>query len=183
MIGTGASAVQIVPSIAREVERLDVYQRTPIWVSPKFDPQIPGWMKTVFARVPSRSGHARGRQRPVEFISSSWSSTSATCSSSCASRGRNQALPRGAVKDPELRRKLTPEYGMGCKRPCVSNYYLRAFNRDNVELVTEPIERVTPQRHPRRDGTERELDADLLATGFRLSSDPENLPPHAGPRP
>jgi cation diffusion facilitator CzcD-associated flavoprotein CzcO len=77
------------------------------------------------------------------------------------------------VKDPELRRKLTPEYGMGCKRPSVSNDYLRTFNRENVELITEPIDRVTPAGIATAEG-ERPLDAIIMATGFRLASDPEN---------
>jgi cation diffusion facilitator CzcD-associated flavoprotein CzcO len=81
---------------------------------------------------------------------------------------------RRQVKDPGVRRKLTPDYGFGCKRPSVSNSYLRTFNRDNVELVTDPIDTVTPTGLRTADGTEREVDAIVLATGFRLASDPEN---------
>ena len=93
-------------------------------------------------------------------------------------------LARPQVRDPELRRKLTPDYGFGCKRPSVSNHYLRTFNRDNVELVTDPIERVTAERGSRTaDGREREVDALILATGFRLASDPENYRRTPGARP
>jgi cation diffusion facilitator CzcD-associated flavoprotein CzcO len=63
---------------------------------------------------------------------------------------------------------------MGCKRPSVSNHYLRTFNRDNVELVTDPIERVTPAGVRTADGRERPVDVLVLATGFRMASDPEN---------
>src|SRR5262249_57445394 len=60
IVGTGASAVQIVPTIAREVERLDVYQRTPIWIAPKFDPDIPGWLQRMFKRLPFTERIVRG---------------------------------------------------------------------------------------------------------------------------
>ena len=89
---------------------------------------------------------------------------------------------RAQVPDPELRRKLTPSYGFGCKRPAVSNTYLRTFMRDNVELVTAPIERVTPTGVVDAEGREREVDALILATGFRLASDPEVYTAHADPR-
>jgi cation diffusion facilitator CzcD-associated flavoprotein CzcO len=68
---------------------------------------------------------------------------------------------------------LTPSYGFGCKRPAVSNTYLRTFTRENVELVTTPIERVTEAGVVDADGTARDVDALILATGFRLASDPE----------
>jgi cation diffusion facilitator CzcD-associated flavoprotein CzcO len=86
----------------------------------------------------------------------------------------NKRFLRQSVKDPELREKLTPDYGMGCKRPSVSNHYLRAFNRDNVALVTDTIERVTPTGVRTVDGVEREVDAIVFATGFRMAADPEN---------
>jgi cation diffusion facilitator CzcD-associated flavoprotein CzcO len=78
---------------------------------------------------------------------------------------------RSQVRDPELRRKLTPDYGLGCKRPAVSNTYLRTFTRDHVDLVTDPIEAITPTGVRTRDGREREIDALVLATGFRMAYD------------
>ena len=176
IVGTGASAVQIVPSIAREVAQLDVYQRTPIWVGPKFDPPIPSWIQTLFRRVPltQRITHAIATAiiefvliflviyyRPMRFAGR-WIETS------------NRRFLKKSVRDPELRRKLMPDYGMGCKRPSVSNHYLRAFNRDDVELVTDSIERVTPGGIRTVDGRERPVDVLVLATGFRMASDPEN---------
>ena len=78
-------------------------------------------------------------------------------------------------RTPSCARKLTPEYGIGCKRPSVSNPYLRTFNRDNVELVTEPIERVTADGRPHRGRhASARSTRSILATGFRLASDPEN---------
>jgi cation diffusion facilitator CzcD-associated flavoprotein CzcO len=177
VVGTGASAVQIVPEIAPVVARLDVYQRTPIWVAPKFDPEIPKWTKTLFRRVPLTQRITRVvaglilefilvflvvNYRRVPFLSR-WIEAS------------NKRFLRASVRDPELRRKLTPDYGLGCKRPSVSNDYLRTFNRANVELVTDRIERVTARGIQTADGTERPVDAIVLATGFRLASDPENF--------
>jgi len=176
IVGTGASAVQIIPAIAREVGRLDVYQRTPIWVGPKFDPPIPNWIKTLFRRVPITQRVTRAvASAIVEFVliflvvnyryvafAQRWIERS------------NRRFLEQSVPDPELRRKLTPGYGMGCKRPSVSNHYLRTFNRDNVELITDPIERVTREGIRSLDGEERPADVIVLATGFRMASDPEN---------
>ena len=176
IVGTGASAVQIIPSIARDVAQLDVYQRTPIWVGPKFDPKIPSWLQTLFRRVPFTQRVTRAvASAIVEFIliflvvnyqrvkfAQGWIESS------------NKRFLKQSVKDPELRRKLTPDYGMGCKRPSVSNHYLRTFNRDNVELITDPIARVTPAGIHTADGRDRPADAIVLATGFRMASDPEN---------
>jgi cation diffusion facilitator CzcD-associated flavoprotein CzcO len=176
VVGTGASAVQIVPTIAPRVERLDVYQRTPIWVAPKFDPKIPPAVKRLFASVPLAQRGARAVASAItEFILIFMvvhyrraPFVPRVAEAYCKSHLRRQ------VRDPELRRRLTPRYGLGCKRPSVSNHYLRAFNRPNVELVTDRIERITPTGVRTADGREREVDAIVLATGFRLASDPEN---------
>jgi len=177
IVGTGASAVQIVPEIAREVGRLDVYQRTPIWIAPKFDPKIPAWLQRLFRRVPlaQRALYAVC-SAIVEFILTFMVVNYGRVSFPV--RRAEAACRRwleASVRDPEVREKLTPDYALGCKRPSVSNAYLKAFNRDNVELVTDPIERVTASGIRTADGVEREVDALVLATGFRLASDPENF--------
>jgi cation diffusion facilitator CzcD-associated flavoprotein CzcO len=176
IVGTGASAVQIIPSIAPQVAQLDVYQRTPIWVSPKFDPAIPEPVKRLFARVPLTQRLTRliasaitefllifmvVNYRRVPFFAR-WIERS------------NKRFIAKSVRDPELRRKLTPDYGLGCKRPSVSNDYLRSFNRDNVALVSDRIDRITASGVRTADGAERPVDAIVLATGFRMASDPEN---------
>jgi cation diffusion facilitator CzcD-associated flavoprotein CzcO len=79
-----------------------------------------------------------------------------------------RAFIRQQVKDPDLADRLTPRYGLGCKRPGVSNDYLRTFNRENVELVTATIERVTPTGIQTVDGTHREIDTLILATGYKV---------------
>ena len=175
VVGTGASAVQIVPSIAKQVAQLDVYQRTPIWVSPKFDPPIPDWIKKMYRRVPLTQRITRLVASAIVEVLLVWMVVNYQRVKPVARRleERNRRFVRKSVKDPELQRKLTPEYGMGCKRPSVSNSYLRAFNRENVELVTDPIARITADGIRTADGREREVDAIVLATGFRMSSNPE----------
>jgi cation diffusion facilitator CzcD-associated flavoprotein CzcO len=177
IVGTGASAVQIIPKIARDVARLDVYQRTPIWISPKPDPKIPEFAKKLFARLPFTQRISRGvasaiTEFIVVFMPLHYSRFPFVAR---VIENRNKAFLKSQVRDPEVRAKLTPDYGMGCKRPSVSNTYWRAFSRDNVELVTDPIDRVTESGVRGADGTEREVDVLILATGFRLASDPENF--------
>jgi cation diffusion facilitator CzcD-associated flavoprotein CzcO len=177
VVGTGASAVQIVPTIAPKVERLDVYQRTPIWVSPKFDPPILEPVKRLFATVPAAQAGARAVASAItEFILIFMvvHYKKAPFIPRLA-EGYIKRFMRVQVRDPEVRRALTPEYGLGCKRPSVSNHYLKTFNRQNVDLVTDPIERVTAAGVRTADGSERPVDAIVLATGFRLASDPENF--------
>jgi cation diffusion facilitator CzcD-associated flavoprotein CzcO len=175
MVGTGASAVQIVPEIARDVARLDVYQRTPIWVSPKFDPPIPGWVQSVFRRLPLTQRVARLvasaiTELIVVFMVVNYRRVPHITR---AVEAHNKRWLARWVKDPEMRAKLTPDYGMGCKRPSISNDYLRTFNRDNVELVTDPIDRVTAAGIRTASGIERPVDVIVTATGFRMASDPE----------
>jgi cation diffusion facilitator CzcD-associated flavoprotein CzcO len=176
VVGTGASAVQVIPEIAPVVERLDVYQRTPIWVGPKFDPPTPRWLQQLYRRLPPAQQLARRlTSRGVELV----------LIDLVVHHHRVPFIAEGLVsaarrfwyatqvRDPEVRAKLTPDYGLGCKRPSVSNSYLRTFNRSNVELVTTTIERVTENGLRTVDGVERQIDVLVLATGFRLANDPE----------
>jgi cation diffusion facilitator CzcD-associated flavoprotein CzcO len=176
VVGTGASAIQIIPKIARGVSRLDVYQRTPIWVGPKVDFPTSKAAKWLFRRYPrAQDAVRRAVTRGVEaglvglvvnHDELGWITRMAGW------LARN--IWYRQVRDPDVRRRLTPNYEVGCKRPSVSNSYLRTFNRPNVELVSEPIERVTPAGIRTVDGREREIDVLVLATGFRLATDPEN---------
>jgi cation diffusion facilitator CzcD-associated flavoprotein CzcO len=176
VVGTGASAVQIVPEIAPVLQRLDVYQRTPIWVGPKVDFRTSGLAKQLFRRHPPVQDAIRRVVTGVleaglvgavvHYESSAWLTRSAGW------LARNVWYRQ--VRDPDVRRRLIPDYDVGCKRPSVSNSYLRSFNRPNVELVSERIERVYDRGIRTVDGREREIDVLVLATGFRLATDPEN---------
>jgi cation diffusion facilitator CzcD-associated flavoprotein CzcO len=178
IIGTGASAVQIIPKIARDVARLDVYQRTPIWVGPKLDPPTPRALQWLFRRVPRSQQVVRAAvTRAVEaglvglvvhHDELGWITRAGGW------LGRN-VWYRTQVRDRDVRRRLTPRYEIGCKRPSVSNTYLRTFNRETVELIDDPIERITATGVRTADGREREIDVLILATGFRLATDPEHF--------
>jgi cation diffusion facilitator CzcD-associated flavoprotein CzcO len=176
IVGTGASAVQIIPEIARAVGHLDVYQRTPIWVFPKVDYPTAQPVKSLFARQPAiQDAVRRTLTRVLEaglvggvvhYEQAAWAPRTA------AWLARN--IWYRQVRDPDVRRRLIPDYDVGCKRPSVSNSYLRTFNRDNVELISDRIERVTTDGIRTEDGRERGIDVLVLATGFRLATDPEN---------
>ena len=176
IVGTGASAVQIIPKIARRAGRLDVYQRTPIWVFPKLDYPTSRAVRWLFAREPRvQDAVRRSLTRALEaglVQGVLHYESSAPIIHGAAWLARN--IWYRQVRDPDVRRRLTPSYDVGCKRPSVSNSYLRTFNRQNVELISERIERVTPHGIKTSDGREREIDVLVLATGFRLATDPEN---------
>jgi cation diffusion facilitator CzcD-associated flavoprotein CzcO len=177
IVGTGASAVQIIPEIAPRLARLDVYQRTPIWVAPKWDPRTPPWLMEAFRQFPPLQRAVRGAAASTaELLLIALALNHERIpwvAEGIAARLRERWYAT-QVRDPAVRAKLLPKYGFGCKRPAVSNTYLATFNRDNVELVTDPIDRVTPTGIRTRGGATREVDVLVLATGFRLANDPEN---------
>jgi cation diffusion facilitator CzcD-associated flavoprotein CzcO len=170
VIGTGATAVQLVPEIARDVAELTVYQRTPIWVTPKVDGPIPRPVQRLFARVPLT-------QRAARAVNTS--ALELMMVTAVLHFRQANALNRGAallakahlrrqVRDPELRRKLTPDYDFGCKRPTFSNDYFPTFNRPNVHLETTPIAHVEADGIVTTDGGKTEIDTLVLATGYDI---------------
>ena len=168
IIGTGASAVQIIPEIAPKVAHLDVYQRTPIWCFPKFD-----WRLGALARAAMRLPGGKAIQRllaqtyvEVTFPLSAQYYGVFPLAKHSEKIGRAYLLRH--VKDATVRDKLTPRYAVGCKRPAFHNAYLQAYNRDNVELITEPIAKITGSGVATADGTLRDVDVLILATGFKV---------------
>ena len=170
VIGTGATSVQLVPTIAREVADLTVFQRTPIWVFPKPDRRISPRMRRLFRRFPIT-------QKVSRFIG--WASLEALLvvgvlhyrqfrfTNGIAEKLSIRNLNR-QVSDPALRRKLTPTYSFGCKRPTVSNDYYRAFTKPHVHLETTPIERIDAHAVVTAGGARHEIDTLILATGYNI---------------
>jgi len=170
VIGTGATAVQLVPEIAPRLAQLDVYQRTAIWVGPKNDWRIPPWVRMLFARLPFTQKIARFFSTTlleVLTVSAILHNKQLPLLTRIAERACKAHLRR-YVKDPVLRRKLTPSYPFGCKRPTFSNHYYRAFTRPNVELITDGIARIEPDGIVTVDGKKRPIDTLVLATGYSV---------------
>jgi cation diffusion facilitator CzcD-associated flavoprotein CzcO len=169
VVGTGASAIQVVPAIASKVSKLVVFQRTPAWVVPRPDEPYSAAKRWWFRHVPFTQKLSRAREylsREVAVLGL-----------------RNPKLMRGAerialrhlkaqVPDPALRQKLTPSYAMGCKRILLSNDYYPALAQPNVEVVTEGIREVTPTGLVTSDGTHHEVDTIILCTGFKVTNHP-----------
>lgn len=167
VIGTGASAIQVIPSIQPQVERLDVYQRTPPWVLPKPDFEIAERTKRLFANLPT----AQRLLRNTIFLASEAIFGPLVILDTKASSVLEHVARRNLVSnvpDPALREKLTPKYRIGCKRVLLSSDYYPAMTRENVRLVTEPIARVTPTGIKTGDGKIEKVDVIVLATGFRV---------------
>ncbi len=178
IIGTGASAVQVVPSIAREVARLTVFQRTPIWCLPKPDRRLPGGVRSALGHIPGlRAGLRALSQAYVELLFPVPAHFAGLVPiTALGERAGRQHLAR-QVRDAAVRDKLTPRYPLGCKRPGFSNDYLRTFNRANVILETDSIERITRTGIRTTTGTDHELDILITATGFKVF-EPGNMPPY-----
>ncbi|MFD4180518.1 flavin-containing monooxygenase [Rhodococcus sp. NPDC058514] len=170
IIGTGATAVQLIPEVARRVAELTVYQRTPIYVVPKVDVPIPGPVQKLFARIPLAQRAARAVSASaleLLMVSAVLHFRQAKILNKAAAAASRAHL-RAQVGDAELRRKLTPDYDFGCKRPTFSNSYYRTFTRPHVHLETGTIERIEPNAIVTVDGTRAEIDTLILATGFNL---------------
>ena len=170
VIGTGATAVQLIPQIATRAAALTVYQRTPIWVTPKTDFAIPRALQLLFAAQP-------WTQRLARRANSAWLESIMVTGVLHYRQAKlfNQAAAaiarahlRRQVRDPELRRKLTPDYSFGCKRPTFSNDYYPTFTQPHVSLETTPINRITESGIVTSEGKETDVDVLVLATGFNL---------------
>ncbi|MGH3674286.1 MAG: flavin-containing monooxygenase [Mycobacterium sp.] len=168
VIGTGASAVQVIPEIAPIVKHLTVFQRTPIWCFPKADvPLSPAARRAM--RIPG--GKSVQRLMSQAFVELTFPLAAQYFTMNPMARRMDEvgkAYLRREVKDTVVRDKLTPRYAVGCKRPGFHNTYLATFNRDNVSLVTEPIEKITGSGVATVEGDLHEVDVLILATGFKV---------------
>jgi cation diffusion facilitator CzcD-associated flavoprotein CzcO len=169
VIGTGASAIQFVPEIQPRVGRLHVFQRTAPWVMPRGDRALKPAERRLFRRLPAAQLAVRAaiywaRESFVMLF-------------------RHPRLGKGAerialrhlhaqVRDPELRRKLRPDFSIGCKRILPSDEWYPALTQPNVEVVTDVIREVRPRSIVTADGTEREVDTIVFGTGFRVTDLP-----------
>jgi cyclohexanone monooxygenase len=178
IIGTGASAVQVIPEIAPIVSQLTVFQRTPIWCFPKLDVPLPKAARWAM-RIPGGKVVQRLLSQAFVELTFTIAAQYFTVFPLAKRMGKaGRAYLRQEVEDPEVREQLTPRYAVGCKRPGFHNTYLATFNRDNVRLVTDPIDKITPSSVATANGDNHEIDVLILATGFKVM-DTDNVPTFA----
>ncbi|MEU8680559.1 NAD(P)/FAD-dependent oxidoreductase [Streptomyces sp. NPDC048611] len=170
MIGTGASAIQIVPAIQPEVERLTLFQRTPPWVLPRADRKISAAEKWLHAKVPATRAARRGLLWGIRELQVS-AFTKRPNELGLIERLARSHLNK-AVKDPALRAALTPDYRIGCKRILLSNTYYPALAQPNVDLVSAGLKEVRGSTLVGADGSETEADAIVFGTGFHVTDLP-----------
>lgn len=170
VIGTGASAIQIVPSIAPDADRLTLFQRTPPWVIPRVDRRITGPERWLHGKVPVTGALRRGLLWGIRELQVG-GFTKQPDRMGLVEKLASAHMKR-AVKDPELRRKLTPGYRIGCKRILLSNDYYPALARPDVDVVASGLREVRGNTLVADDGTETEVDAIIFGTGFHVTDLP-----------
>jgi cation diffusion facilitator CzcD-associated flavoprotein CzcO len=170
VIGTGASAIQFVPAIQPRVAQMHVFQRTPPWILPHTDRPVTALERGIFRRFPRLQRLLReaiywGRESFVlGFV---YNRRIMRVPERIARAHLHRQVP-----DPELRAKLTPDYEIGCKRILLSNDYLPALTKPNVELVTDGISEIRERSIVTADGEEREVDTIIFGTGFHVTDPP-----------
>jgi len=168
VIGNAASAIQLIPQVAKQAARVSVFQRSANWMMPRMDRAYTEQEKRRFARHPWLAKLYRwwiwatfDVRFPLVFHSDSWA-------------GRRMARMceehmRSIVTDPQLQQALVPDYPVGARRILISDDYYASLERENVEVVTSGLDRVTADGIATDDGESRELDAIILATGFQTT--------------
>lgn len=167
VVGTGASGVQIVPELVKVAESVKVFQRTPGWVLPRINTSTSGWLKRIYKDVPlaeklMRSAWFWGHESVAVGVV--WDSPFTRLVEALS-----LANLRAQVKDPWLRRQLTPDFSAGCKRLLMTSDYYPALQKENCKLVTWPIARLSPNGIRTVEGIEHQFDAIVFATGFEVS--------------
>jgi cation diffusion facilitator CzcD-associated flavoprotein CzcO len=169
VIGTGASAIQFVPALQKDVAHLTLFQRTAAWVLPRLDRAVTDQEKALFRRSPlaqkaARAGIYLRREALVLGLRNP------------ALLGFLERFALGylerSVKDPEKRKKLTPDFRIGCKRILISRDYLRSLDQPNVAIETTGIREIVPSGIVTQDGVLHEVDAIVFGTGFKVTEMP-----------
>ncbi|NUL24440.1 flavin-containing monooxygenase [Streptomyces lunaelactis] len=170
MIGTGASAIQIVPAIQPEAAHVTLFQRTPPWVLPRMDRAISGPERWLHRQLPFTGAARRGLLwgiRELQVSAFTKRPNELGLIESIAKRNMSRS-----IKDPALRATLTPSYRIGCKRILLSSEYYPALARPNVDVVASGLAEVRGSTVVAADGTETEADAIIFGTGFHVTDLP-----------
>jgi cation diffusion facilitator CzcD-associated flavoprotein CzcO len=165
VIGTGASAIQFIPEIAKQAAQVHVFQRTPPWIHPRPDIEIPPAVRATFAAAPPVMRAFRdGIYWALEARAAGFAVHPRLMAPLQSMAERHIERQIG---DPALRAKVTPDYTLGCKRILLSSDYYPALTRPNVDLVTEPVARITEHGLACADGSAYDADVIIYGTGFK----------------
>lgn len=170
MVGTGASAIQIVPAIQPKAGKVTLFQRTPPWVMPRMDRTISGAERWLHRAVPATGSARRGLLWGIRELQVS-AFTKHPDQLGLVEKIAKSNMAR-AIKDPALRAKLTPSYRIGCKRILLSSSYYPALAQPNVDVVASGLSEVRGSTVVAADGTETEVDAIIFGTGFHVTDMP-----------
>ncbi|NGO72152.1 flavin-containing monooxygenase [Streptomyces boncukensis] len=170
VIGTGASAIQVIPAVQPAVGRLTVFQRSPAWVLPRNDRPITGVEKWLHSTLPSTQKLRRFFHWSVHELETQVFANHPRLLA--AVEKLSAAHMRRAVKDPELRRKLTPDYRVGCKRTLLSDDYYPALAQPNTDVIDSGLREIRGNTLVSADGREAEVDAIVFCSGFHVSDMP-----------
>jgi cation diffusion facilitator CzcD-associated flavoprotein CzcO len=170
-VGTGASAIQLVPAIQPDVEQITVVQRTPPWVFPHTGKPTKPFQRRLYKRFPALQKLVRGAvyTQRESFVLGFVKNPKIM---KLAEKVARAHMRKGLGDRQDLIEKVTPDYTMGCKRILPSNKWYPALAEDNVELVTSGIKEIKPRSIVFEDGTEREADAIVFSTGFQVAEMP-----------
>jgi cation diffusion facilitator CzcD-associated flavoprotein CzcO len=169
-IGTGASAIQLVPQVQPDVAKLHVFQRTPPWVFPHRNRPVTRFERRLYRTFPAAQKLVRGgvyAMREMAVLGFVKQPALMRLVERVAKRHM-----RSQISDPQLLEKVTPDYTIGCKRILPSNGWYPALGKPNVELVTDGIAEVREHSIVTDDGSEREVDTIIFSTGFHVADMP-----------
>lgn len=173
VIGTGASAIQFVPEIAPDAEHMTIFQRTAPWIMPKPDKEFSDKEKSRYSKLPG----FRNLIRKLIFWRLELITWLMNKRPDLIQRAEKIGLDHieASIKNPELRKKVTPNFRLGCKRVLMSNEWYQTLDSENVELDTDGIESIQANSVTTKDGRTIEADIILLGTGFRPFEMPDGL--------
>src|SRR4051812_46011866 len=170
VVGTGASAIQFIPTVAAQAGRLTVFQRTPPWVLPRFDRPIRTAARRTYRDRPATQRLVRTAIywfRELNLLAFTGGGRMSRLAEKLARRQLTKQVP-----DPVLRQALTPSYRIGCKRILLSDDYYPALTRPNVEVVTAGVVEVRPDAVVDADGRVHDVDTIIFGTGFHVTDHP-----------
>jgi cation diffusion facilitator CzcD-associated flavoprotein CzcO len=171
VIGSAASAIQLIPEVAKVAAHVDVYQRTPNYIAPRKDREFREWEKTLFARLPwigqlyRRFLFLRGELLLFPIVKTKGRSRVRDWAERMVRRNI-----RSSVTDPNMQQAMIPDYPMGCKRMLIADNFYEAMNRPNVELITDGIERIASDGVLTAGDNKHPADIIVYATGFDMET-------------